>query len=132
MIQPVNINYPEGQSNWSLRGRKLPLLAKVCRGFVPSGDGWEEVWEEVEDLVRYRSSAKARDGRKQMAARCVSPKSVRIVPLSNPPVTKAVAMAILSGDSEVVKVAKKVAPTRNKQVDELKAEIAKLMKLLGQ
>jgi hypothetical protein len=115
----MNIGHYGRTSNYRLRHEPVKLTNRVFKGHRPDGDGYEEIWEESDEVQRYRLSMRVRGARKQRAAKANIPKeSIKLVPI-NQPKPAAVVLAILD----------KKTPEQIR-VLELEAELKKLMGLL--
>jgi hypothetical protein len=68
-------------SNYDLRGKALKFSSREFKGFVkPDGDGYEEVWDDVDIFRKYKEKMRLRGSRKQRAAQRSIPKeSIKIV-----------------------------------------------------
>jgi hypothetical protein len=128
MVTPVNINYPEGQSNYRLRGEAVNLTCRTYVGVKPDGDGWEQVWVESTTAEVIKEKMRVRGARKQRAAKA----NVKFASRAVEPVIKVntpqMAHAILAGKVEQPKVTR-----QDNTIQKLKQEIndllAKLQKI---
>lgn len=105
-MEPMNINWIGGNTaNFKLRGTPVRLSSKMSVGVRPDGDGYEQVWEEVDLFEKSKTQMRLRGTRKQKAARAMIPlATVKKVEIGEP-APKPVVMARLTGDERDVKIA---------------------------
>jgi hypothetical protein len=133
VVEAVNINHivrGGTVANYTLRGEPIKLNGKEFRGyFKPDGDGYEEVWEEVDLAVKSKTGMRLRGSRKQKAARAAVPFStIKIVkPLE--PVAPRVAIAVFEGKStqevRIIELEEKIKAVLGIDEKATKAEQAK-------
>lgn len=133
------------QANARLKWQAVPLAAKVLVGYVPDGDGWEQIWEESEDFVKSPVQMKLGKARKQRAAKIAVPiNSIKVIkPLAARPAdlvlrtiaeeAAAAKAATKATPKTVVKVeVKSIEPDSERQkIEALEARIRALLGLLN-